>query len=316
MAGPLDEKTIENVKGEYWISPFQKIVGLVDDNIPRVQLYEYSSRGVGRGAAAWVAFHYPRTSSIVENAVFDGARTIFTLKKGKCELDLKATESPAGIESVEVIDDVIKITYAGLAGGGVGAARCRGLAENVLGVEVLEAGGGSKVGRAKLALPVMKKVHFGIDDTDTVERGATWSLANEIGWEASKMEGVEYLNHTIIQLYPKAPGKTKNCVSTALTFGVKPEKINELKAFVENRLKEKTDSDETGLAVLEGIEIPEELKEFSDQCRKGVVEHSGIEDKARRLNVELIEITGRNGLIGAFAALGYTENHMKAVELE
>jgi methanogenesis imperfect marker protein 11 len=302
-------------KDEFWISPYERIIGVVDEEHEVAQVYEYNARGVCWGATAWVAYHYPRTSTLVENAVSDGIRSIFTLKLGKGKLDLKPSISPAGIESTELIDDDLVVTYTGLAGGGVGISRCRALAKNLKGVEIIAAGGGSKLGRAIFTIPKMLKIHIGIDDTDTAESGATWSLANEIGWHASRKSGVEYLNHTIVQLYPLAPGRTKNCVSTAITFGVRPNRKKALIKFVRDQLTGNTLSEDTGMVVFEGIRIPRKLKKYSEQCRNGVVTFQEAEKLAETLEVEMIEITGQKGLIGALAALGYAEQHKKAVTL-
>ncbi|UCH89249.1 MAG: DUF1743 domain-containing protein [Thermoplasmata archaeon] len=300
---------------EYWVSPFEQIVGVVDRNHIFAQIYEYHSRNTCRGASAWVAYHYPRTSTIVSNSDFDGARTIFTLKLGKGKLDLKPSISPAGIESAELAGDELKLTYAGLAGGGVGIARSRALARNVKDVKIISPGGGSKLGRAVFTLPLMYKIHVGIDDTDTKEIGATWSLSNEIGYQASKKSGVEYLNHTIVQLYPQAPGKTKNCVATVLTFGVRPNRRDTLIEFIKKELTTHSVSDDTGMAVWEGIKIPTRMRQFSNKCRTGIVTLKSTKKLAEALNIQLTEITGQNGLIGATAALSYAEKHLKAVKL-
>ena len=39
------------------------------------------------------------------------------------------------------------------------------------------------MGSATLTLPLHEKVTIGIDDTDNKDEGATWSLANEIGYD-------------------------------------------------------------------------------------------------------------------------------------
>jgi methanogenesis imperfect marker protein 11 len=300
---------------EFWVTPFELIVGVVDEKNSIAQVYEYHARGTCRGASAWVAYHYPRTSSIVTRAETDGSRNIFTVKLGKGELDLKPSVSPAGIESAIAADDELKLTYAGLAGGGVGISKCRSMAENIKNVEIEEAGGGSKLGRAVFTLPLMHKVHIGIDDTDTKESGATWALANELGFQAASSKGIYFLNHTIVQLYPHAPGKTKNCVSTVLTFAVRPMMKEKLVHFVRDQLHSHTESDDTGIAVMEGIDIPEKLKLYSDSCRTGIVELAETEKIADELKIQLYEITGKMGLIGALAGLGYTEQHGTAVKL-
>ena len=42
--------------------------------------------------------------------------------------------------------------------------------------------------------------------------------------ESCRIEGVEFLNMRLIQLNPKVPQKTTNCVGSALNFAVKPGK--------------------------------------------------------------------------------------------
>jgi methanogenesis imperfect marker protein 11 len=300
---------------EFWVSPFQKIVGVVEEARGIAQIYEYHARGTCQGASSWVAYHYPRTSPIVKSAKSEGARNIFTLKLGSAKLKLEPSVSPAGIESAKVLGEDLKITYAGLAGGGVGIAKCRALAENLKDVRVISKGGGSKLGRAEYTLPLMEKVHIGIDDTDTKTTGATWSLANEIGWRASRKKGIEYLNHTLVQLYPGTPEKTKNCVSTVLTFAAAPHRKIELIQFIQKLLKDLTSSKHTGMAVWEGINIPRRLRYYSDDCRKGIVTLERTLELADDFDITLLEITGTRGLIGAAAALGYAEDHVKAVQL-
>jgi methanogenesis imperfect marker protein 11 len=161
----------------------------------------------------------------------------------------------------------------------------------------------------------MNKLHIGIDDTDTKESGATWALANEIGFEAANSTGIHFLNHTVVQLFPLAPGKTKNCVSTVLTFAVRPRLKEKLVHHIRDQLHSYTESDDTGIAVIEGIYIPRKLTEFADKCRKGIIEIEEAEQVAGELGITLYEITGRMGLIGALAGLGYAENHLEAVKI-
>ena len=309
------EDNTDNARDESWVSPLEKMIGLVDEKNGLVQIYEYHARGSCRGASAWVAYHYPRTSSIVVSAEMDGARNIFTMELGQGELYLRPSISPAGIESVSLRDGQLVLTYAGLAGAGVGISRCRAKAANISRVNIMEPGGGSTLGRAEFTLPAMHKIHIGIDDTDSADTGATWSLTNEIGWHASNIEGVEYLNHTLVQLYPLTPGKTKNCVSTVLTFGVIPDRTRRLLDFIMGELKSNTASDDTGMAVYEGIVIPPPLREFADRCRTRVVTLDEAVSAAAEAGAGLIEVTGSPGIIGALAAIGYAEHHNEAVKL-
>jgi methanogenesis imperfect marker protein 11 len=160
----------------------------------------------------------------------------------------------------------------------------------------------------------MVKLQVGVDDTDKIGVGATWSLANEIAHQLNKAKGVEYLNHTLVQLYPGTPERTTNCVATALTFGVKPDKMMWFKKKLTNKFKELTSSRHTGLAFFEGIRIPKMLVQFANQARSQLVTIEDARFVAEILGIDLNEVTGNRGLIGATAALGFAERQDEAVK--
>lgn len=305
----------KKVQNKAWVTPFEKIIAVCDEKNRLIQIYEDHAHGKCYGAAAWSAYHYKKTSTLVIDAWRDGPRDIFMLKIGKGKLNLIPSFSSGGIEQTRLQDNECRITYAGLAGAGVGITLCRGLAEGVKGVEILQEGGGNKLGKAILILPKMVKVHVGLDDTDRKDSGATWSLANEIGVKTAQMTGVEYINHTLVQLFPMAPNKTKNCVATVLTFAVQPEKRDSLVKYISKSLKKETLSNDTGIAVFEGIKMPGQLTKFADKVRSKLVKVEETRKLADKLGVELIEITGEAGLVGAVGALGYAERHEEAVKL-
>jgi methanogenesis imperfect marker protein 11 len=306
------DEIIKRTKDKPWVSPFEKIIGLYSPDDKLVQIYEYHARNSCYGAAAWAVYHYKKTSPLIKAAYRDGARDIFTLKLGRNKLNLKPSFSSAGIEAVELEDENIRITYAGLAGGGVGSSLCRALAKDVTGVSIHSEGGGDRLGRATLSLPKMLKVQVGIDDTDKAGAGATWSLANEIGYTLNKKSGVEYLNHTLVQLYPGTPERTTNCVATVLTFGVKPDKFEYLKRNILKKFKEFTLSEHTGLAYWIGISIPDRLFKFTEAARKQVVSLDETKEISKQVGIQLVPVTGERGLIGAVAAIGYAEELEKA----
>jgi methanogenesis imperfect marker protein 11 len=295
------------------ISPLKEIICVLDQKAGLVQIYEEHSRGVCRGAAAWTAYHYSNTSELVLDSYMDGPRDVLLLKLGRGKLKLTPSFSSAGIEEVSLVEDGerVEVTYAGLGGAGVGITQCRQSAKGVLLAEILESGGGEKLGRCRFQFEAKLKLHVGIDDTDSKEQGATWSLGNELGYEMGQVEGINYINHTLVQLYPYAPGKTTNCVSTVLTFAVPPGKKEEFLERFAKRLKETTTSDHTGMVVYQGIDIPQELKDFTQAARTLIVELDEIY-KYKDL-VEIVPITGNRGLIGALGAIGMSEDHNNGV---
>ena len=164
-----------------WIAPYQKVLTMVDGDM--VEIVEYHPCISG---SQWMIYQYQHSSDIVLKARRDGNRHTFLVKTGRSNLSLKPSLHAAGIEEVSVVGDEVRVVHAGLAGAGVGAAMCRGMAEGVKRVELQDVGGGSKVGRATVVTPRLKKVVIGIDDTDTKDEGATWTLAHNVGVELTK----------------------------------------------------------------------------------------------------------------------------------
>ena len=205
-----------------WIAPYQKVLTMVDGN--KVEIVEFHPCISG---SHWLLHQYKNNSDLIDSAYRDGNKHVYSCHIGCAPLDLKASFNAAGIDEIVVDGDEVKVTHAGLAGAGVGAGMCRGMGEGVKYIELLEEGGGSKVGRARVVTPKLEKVVIGVDDTDVKDAGATWTMAHNLGVEL-KNEGFEYLDHVIVQLYPHNPHKTQNCVSIALTFAVPEDKKEEL----------------------------------------------------------------------------------------
>ncbi|MDI3550150.1 MAG: hypothetical protein PWQ15_1253 [Methanobacterium sp.] len=304
--------TPEDLKDKFqdpWIAPYEKVITMVDDQI--VELVEYHPCVSG---SQWMIYQYQHSSDLVLNAKRDGNKHTFLVKVGKSNLGLKPSLHAAGIEEVSVDGDEVKIVHAGLAGAGVGAAMCRGMAEGVKRVELQDVGGGSKVGRATVVTPRMEKIVIGIDDTDTKDEGATWTLAHNIGAELAK-QGYNYLDHITVQLYPHNPNKTQNCVAIALVFAVNPGEKDALVQRVVDLLREKTLSDKTAIAILKGLNVPDELKEYGKSAKRSMLTVEEAEKVAKNAGVELVEVTGSQGKIGALAALGVYNDIEEAVKV-
>lgn len=294
-----------------WIAPYEKVITMADNDL--VEIVEYHPCISG---SHWLVNQYKNTSKLILNAYRDGNKQVFLTKVGKEPLKLKASVNAAGIEEVAIDDEnnTVKVVHSGLAGAGVGAGMCRGMGYGIKQVEIYEKGGGSKLGKAGVITPKMEKVVIGIDDTDTKDEGATWTMAHNVGIEL-KNEGFEYLDHIIVQLYPHNPHKTQNCVSIALTFAVFPEEKEKLINKTIELLKRDTLSDKTAIAILNGLTIPQELFEYSMKAKTAMVSVEEAEKVAKDLSIQLIAVTGDHGKIGALAALGLYNNPDEAVKV-
>lgn len=304
--------TPEDLKDKFkdpWIAPYQKVLTMVDGD--RVELVEYHPCV---GGSEWMIYQYKRSSNLVLSSKRDGNKHTYLLQVGKSDMNLKPSFSAAGIEEVSVEGDEVRVIHAGLAGAGVGAAMCRGMAEGVKRVELFNIGGGSKVGRAAVVTPRLEKVVIGVDDTDTKEEGATWTLAHNVANELAQ-KGFEYLDHVTVQLYPHNPNKTQNCVAIALVFAVKPGEKDKLTKLTQELLKKYTISDKTSMAILNGLSIPEKLRAYSDAAKKSMIYLDETQKVAKEVGVQLVEVTGTQGEIGALAALGVYDDIKEAVKV-
>lgn len=292
-----------------WVAPYEKILTMVDGD--KVEIVEYHPCISG---SHWLLNQYRNNSELIDSAYRDGNKHVYSCHVGCAPLDLKASFNAAGIDEIVIDGDEVKVTHAGLAGAGVGAGMCRGMGEGVKYVELEEIGGGSKPGKATVVTPKLEKVVIGIDDTDTKEEGATWTMAHNVGMEL-KSEGFEYIDHIIVQLYPHNPHKTQNCVSIALTFAVESERKEELINRLVEILKRDSLSDKTAIAILEGLDIPEKLREYSIATKSGMMTVEKTEEVAKELNIPLIAVTGEQGKVGALAALGLYNDVEEAVKV-
>lgn len=291
-----------------WIAPYEKVLTMVDGD--KVELVEYHPCISG---SHWLLHQYRNNSELIDSAYRDGNKHVYKCHVGSAPLDLKASFNAAGIDEIAIDGDEVKVTHAGLAGAGVGAGMCRGMGEGVKYIELLDIGGGSKVGRATVVTPKLEKVVIGVDDTDVKDAGATWTMAHNLGVELRDL-GFEYLDHIIVQLYPHNPHKTQNCVSIALTFAVESDKKQELIDKTIEILKRDTLSDKTAIAILEGLDIPEKLREYSIATKSGMMDVETAESVAAELDIPLIAVTGEQGKVGALAALGLYDDVEEAVK--
>jgi methanogenesis imperfect marker protein 11 len=287
-------KDIE-LKDPYTI-PYKGIYAVCDQNNEYAEIIEHTNC---YGGAAWSKFHYSH-SPLIMNTRSIGNMIRYLVKTGTSHLELKASRFAAGIESVLVKGDEVSITYAGLGGGGVGATKCRALAEGVLRYECTESGGG-RAAKGTIIVPRRERVIIGIDDTDTKEKGATWTLTHNIAKELDCVESI-YLSHSLVQLFPVA-ARTQNCVSTALEFAcVSKAAKEELLQSIRKALIRYSVSKDTGMVVLSDFDATG-VQEYSTKCRSGELSREYAFRYAKEHDVE-VWIDG-NGIIGALAALAW-----------
>ena len=292
---------MERLSSPYTIQ-YPQIVAVADGNGEQVELIEFFDCV---GGAMWVKRHYAQ-SPLVRSVRTVGATNRYILSAGSTDLALEGSVFPAGIASVAVEGDEIAVTYRGMGGGGVGASICRASAPGVIRC-VSDPSGGGRIAGSTVWLPRRERVIVGIDDTDTPEEGATWTLAHNIAC-AVEDDRSRYLSHTIVQLYP-VPYRTKNCVAIACEFATS-DPAGLVRRY-RDLLTEYTLSEETGMAVWRGFD-PSPLEEFGCRVKRGEV---SMDDLAALADERLSIAMGGRGIIGAVAAIPFYTRYEEALAL-
>jgi methanogenesis imperfect marker protein 11 len=288
---------------EPYVIHYPRIVAVADEAGNQVELIEFFDC---TGGAMWSKHHYAQ-SPVVKNVRVVGQTMRYKVIPGTVDLALEGSRFPAGISSCKVEKSEIAISYIGMGGGGVGAAACRSDAQGVLRSRCDESGGG-KVAGSTIWLPRMQRVLIGVDDTDTHDEGATWTLVHNIAQAVGDEQSV-YLSHTIVQLFP-VPYRTKNCVSIVAEFATTD--IQGLTGRFHQLLEQYTLSQKTGMAVYIGFTPSEKLLEYGRNVKRGEIE-PGVLDRLDDKNLRII-MNGR-GIIGAVAAIPFYTRYEEALEL-
>ncbi|MEI7855993.1 MAG: tRNA(Ile2) 2-agmatinylcytidine synthetase [Methanomicrobiales archaeon] len=295
----------------------QKFLVMVDERAGVAEIHEQCR---ARGTIEWDAMNRKRTGGAVTGCDVEGTSMTIHARLGKYSANFGAAAGEIGgqaLECVEISGNEVIITWAGIAGAGVGIAACLPQAPGVIRAEYPTEDdlkvGGARTNRVRIVSPRYEKLCFGIDDTDTKTEGATWVTALKCA-EACTIEGVEYLNMRLVQLNPKVPDKTTNCVGSALNFAVKPERVKELQEYICAFVQEHTFSRDTGIASYCGIGFPAESPAFK-AVKTDIMTLEQAEREAKLLGIEYLDSNGRKGRIGALGAVLWGNRGIEAAGL-
>ena len=281
----------------------KRLITLVDEKAGKAKIYEEC---MAQGPVEWDAVNRLRARGVVEHVEVYGSTLIMDSRIGVGEVRFGPASKETGgqaLKSLTIKGDKVESVWVGLAGASVGVGACLPQADGVEKVEYLSDSqvGGSREVEVRLTTPVHHRLLLGIDDTDTKEKGATWVLGLDL---AKEMPYGLFLSHKIVQLNPHAPQKTTNCASTGVAFAVRPEDSERAISWAKDFVAKNTYSDQTCMAVFEGLAIPEALRDYGIEAKKVILTVEDAEARAKASGVEIVEITGRRGSIGAVAAIG------------
>lgn len=295
--------TPEEVEGKYGRMFCKSFLTLVDEENGIAQIVERCS---SQGPAEWDVVNRRRTGGVIDCIRMSSDMIVMDTVIGERELNFGPVSEDVGgqgIKSLKVEGDEVRTTWYGIAGASVGIGACIPQCRDVIRTEYPDdfKMGGAFRANVDIITPKMVRVIVGVDDTDTKEKGASWVTSMKLGLECPIGRFIE---HKIIQLNPKAPNKTTNCCSTAVSFAVREEEVPKLIEYVVDFVKGETFSNDTVVTVFQGLRIPDALREFGWSCKSVLYKPEDAIRVAEENGVQIISVTGMGGVIGAVAAIG------------
>lgn len=279
------------------------IYTLVDEDNGKAMIIEECS---AKGPVEWDAANRRRAGGALTDVRVEGTTLIIDAIIGEREVRFGPASKDLGgqgLKSLKVEGDHVRTTWVGLAGASVGIGACMPQGPGVIEAvypDDAKIGGAHRI-EVSVVTPKMVRVIYAVDDTDTKEKGASWVLMLKL---ANSAPLGHYLEHKIIQLNPDVPEKTTNCVAVGVSFAVEPKDLDALTEYVVNFVRENTFSENTTIAVYQGLVIPEGAKEYGLRAKKEIMKVEDAVKAAEANGIRLIEVTGKRGSIGAVAGIG------------
>lgn len=306
--------TPDEIRQKYGKLFCKGVYALVDEKNGVAQIIEECS---AKGPVEWDAVNRKRAKGVVRNIRVEGTTIIMDTVIGEEEVHFGPASKDLGgqgLKALRVEGDVVKTTWVGLAGASVGIGACMPQGPGTIMAEYpddAKIGGAHRI-EVTVTMPKMVRVIIAVDDTDTKEKGASWSLLLAV---ARECKVGHMLEHKIVQLNPNVPEKTTNCVAVGVSFAVEEKDIESLIGYFHDSIKVRTFSKETMMVVYQGLKVPEEVVKYGLRAKTEILTKEIATDVANRNGLRLVEITGRRGTIGAVAGIGCFDLGLKAAGL-
>jgi methanogenesis imperfect marker protein 11 len=258
------------------------------------------------GAVMFCAFTHKKAEGAITCTRYEGLMLREKFQLGRTlqkEID-KPTGSSVVVERVDLQGDKVVQTLKAFGGPAHSLTETMKNAKGVLRIELEEKEGYTE---GKIFTDPLEHLTIGIDDTDTEDAGATWalslSLLDHLG------ESVEKISHKVVMLNPNIKYKTAGNAASFLEIAIDPSKYDEIINKSIDFLKTTTLSENTAVAVLHGLNIPNELKKFANSVRAEEVKIDDALKTAEKCEIDVFEVTGKMGIVGAVASLAFFESN-------
>jgi methanogenesis imperfect marker protein 11 len=304
----------DEVEGKFGKLFCRGVYTMVDEASGTARIVEECS---AKGPVEWDAVNRKRAGGAITDIRVEGTTLIMDTIIGEREVKFGPASKELGgqgLRSLKVEGDIIKTTWVGLAGASVGIGACLPQGPGTIEAaypDDAKVGGANRI-EVTISTPKMIRAVFAVDDTDTREKGASWVLMLKAAREAPVGH---LLVHRIVQLNPNVKEKTTQCVAVGVSFAVREKEFPPLRQHFIDYIKKGTFSENTVLAICKGLHIPDEVREYGAKAKREVLSVEDALHAAKKGGIELVEITGPRGAIGALAGIGCHDMGIEAAGL-
>ena len=260
-----------------------------------VEIYHDCMSGA---CAAFCGYHHTLAGGILESVQRDGTLLRERGRIGIREVTVGLSPLPAvGVTGIERDGNTVIQHVRCIGGPAYSLSDMMARAEGVLQVKTHQAG---PVVEGCVRTKALVHVTIGIDDTDSEEGGATFALALALLSHVTRVKGVLPISHHVAMLNTDVFLKTAGNSSSFIELAVEKESFLDLQEKTLRFVADESLSQEWGIAIRSGLEIPEGLREYGSLVRRQVISRAVAEATAERFGITL---QGGNGVIGALGAV-------------
>lgn len=278
-------------------STCRRIFTTVDGD--RVEIYHECISGA---CAAFCGYHHTLAGGVLTGVERDGTLLRESARLGTSEIAIGlAPKSAVGVFAVERHGDMIVQHIRCIGGPAYSLSDMMSRAE---GVHHVDAKHREHLVEGRVCTKALMQVTIGIDDTDNREGGATFALALALLNHLSRIRGVLPISHHVAMLNPAVYTKTAGNSASYIELAAVPDRFPVLVERTRRFVADESLSGEWGIAVRQGLDMPEGLREYGRMVREQVVSRPVAEATAERFGISLF---GGNGVIGALGAVALTD---------
>lgn len=284
------------LKSEYPATACKNIFTCLDREHNLVEIYHFCG---SEGCTTYCAYAHKEMGGVILETRNEGFFLRELAKIGRAPLEGLGSKAGVGIEEIVIEKNQVVQSIKATGGPAYSLTETMGAAMGVKSIAHTKRGNYIE---GKIYTDALEHITVGIDDTDDLDEGATWAISLSL---LNNLKDINRIAHKIVFLNPNIPYKTLGNNAAFIEFAIQESNYDRIISDIQNFLQYKTVSEQTAIAVMRGLVVPTKLKQFANKTRAIEVPIAETDNLAKELKIDLIEITGERGKVGALASLAF-----------